>query len=96
MESIEPIDGSVVLVRDSRLLAFGAILRHSLPNENNEIGEGGRTAAAIGASPFGSVLMVGEGGQISFKPFSLLHVRCASLQIGYKAIQPGELERAGW
>jgi hypothetical protein len=67
LESIAQIDGSVVLDRDSRLLAFGAILRHSPPaDENEEIGEGGRTAAAIGASQIGDVLMVSEGGQLSF------------------------------
>jgi hypothetical protein len=67
LESIAQIDGSVVLDRDSRLLAFGAILRHMPPvDENEEIGEGGRTAAAIGASQFGNVLMVSEGGQLSF------------------------------
>jgi hypothetical protein len=67
LESIAQIDGSVVLDRNSRLLAFGAILRHSPPlDENEEIGEGGRTAAAIGASQFGDVLMVSEGGQFSF------------------------------
>jgi hypothetical protein len=67
LESIAQIDGSVVLDRGSRLLAFGAILRHSPPlDENEEIGEGGRTAAAIGASQFGEVLMVSEGGQLSF------------------------------
>ena len=67
LESIAQIDGSVVLDRDSRLLAFGAILRHhpSL-DENEEVGEGGRTAAAIAASQFGHVLMVSEGGQLSF------------------------------
>jgi hypothetical protein len=67
LESIAQIDGSVVLDRDSSLLAFGAILRHSpAVDENGEIGEGGRTAAAIGASQFGDVLMVSEGGQLSF------------------------------
>jgi hypothetical protein len=67
LESIAQIDGSVVLDRDSRLLAFGAILRPGPPmDENEEIGEGGRTAAAIGASQFGYVLMVSEGGQLSF------------------------------
>lgn len=67
LESIAQIDGSVVLDADSRLLAFGAILRHSPPlDENEEVGEGGRTAAAIGASHFGHVLMVSEGGQLSF------------------------------
>jgi hypothetical protein len=67
LESIAQIDGSVMLDRDSRLLAFGAILRHRLPvDQDEEIGEGGRTAAAIGASQFGDVLMVSEGGQLSF------------------------------
>ena len=66
LESIAQIDGSVVLDLDSRLLAFGAILRHRQVAEDEEIGEGGRTAAAIGASQFGNVLMVSEGGQLSF------------------------------
>ncbi|MCU1325603.1 MAG: hypothetical protein JWN34_973 [Bryobacterales bacterium] len=66
LESIAQIDGSVVLDRDSTLLAFGAILRHRLPSDHGEISEGGRTAAAIGASQFGSVLMISEGGQLSF------------------------------
>jgi hypothetical protein len=67
LESIAEIDGSVVLDRDSKLLAFGAILRHPTSvDENEEIGEGGRTAAAIAASQFGDVLMVSEGGQLSF------------------------------
>jgi hypothetical protein len=67
LESIAQIDGSVVLDPDSRLLAFGAILRHRQQvDEDEEIGEGGRTAAAIGASQFGNVLMVSEGGQLSF------------------------------
>ena len=53
--------------RNSSLLAFGAILRHVPPvGEDEEIGEGGRTSAAIGASQFGEVLMVSEGGQLSF------------------------------
>jgi len=67
LESIAQIDGSVVLDRDSRLLAFGAILRDRQPvDENEEISEGGRTAAAISASHFGNVLMISEGGQLSF------------------------------
>jgi hypothetical protein len=67
VESIAQIDGSVVLDRDAGLLAFGAILHlPALVDETEEIGEGGRTAAAIGASQFGDVLMVSEGGQLSF------------------------------
>ncbi len=67
LESIAQIDGSVVLDCDSRLLAFGAILRHQPPvDQDEDIGEGGRTAASIEASHFGNVLMVSEGGQLSF------------------------------
>jgi DNA integrity scanning protein DisA with diadenylate cyclase activity len=67
LESIAQIDGSVVLDSESRLLAFGAILRHRQHvDADEEIGEGGRTAAAIGASQFGNVLMVSEGGRLSF------------------------------
>jgi len=67
LESIAQIDGSVVLDHDSNLLAFGAILRHRPPMDQDEdVGEGGRTAAAISASQFGAVLMVSEGGQLSF------------------------------
>jgi hypothetical protein len=67
LESIAQIDGSVVLDHDANLLAFGAILRHDPPtDQDEEIGEGGRTAAAISASQFGAVLMVSEGGRLSF------------------------------
>ena len=67
LESIAEIDGSVVLDRDANLLAFGAILRHRVSLEQDEdIGEGGRTAAAIAASQYGAVLMISEGGQLSF------------------------------
>jgi hypothetical protein len=67
LESIAEIDGSVVLDRDSNLVAFGAILRQRAPVvEDDDVGEGGRTMAAIGASRFGDVLMVSEGGQLSF------------------------------
>jgi hypothetical protein len=67
LESIAQIDGSVVLDRDSNLLAFGAILRYRPPSgQDEEVGEGGRTAAAISASQFGAVLMVSEGGRLSF------------------------------
>lgn len=67
LETIARIDGSIVLDRRSNLLAFGAILRHGLPaDRDEEVGEGGRTAAAIGASQFGDVLKVSEDGQLSF------------------------------
>jgi hypothetical protein len=65
--SIAQIDASVVLNRDGTLLAFGAILRHRPRlDESAEAGEGGRTAAAIEASHFANVLMMSEGGQVSF------------------------------
>ena len=68
LESIAQIDGSVVLDRDSHLLAFGAILKYRsrLEREDQDVGEGGRTSAAIGASQLGNVLMISEGGQVSF------------------------------
>jgi len=67
LETIAQIDGSIVLDRNGNLLAFGAILRHSLPvDRDEEIGDGGRTAAALGASQFGDVLKVSEGGPLSF------------------------------
>lgn len=67
IESIARIDGGIVLDRDSRLRAFGAILRLGSPVETREgIAEGGRTTAAIGASRFGNVLKVSEDGLVSF------------------------------
>jgi hypothetical protein len=67
IESIARIDGGIVMDRDSRLRAFGAILRLGLPVETPEgIAEGGRTTAAIGASRFGKVLKVSEDGGVSF------------------------------
>lgn len=67
LETIAQIDGSIVLDREGNLLAFGAILRHHLPADHDEeIGDGGRAAAAIAASQFGDVLKVSEGGQLSF------------------------------
>ncbi|HEX3875482.1 MAG TPA: diadenylate cyclase [Bryobacteraceae bacterium] len=66
LESIAQIDGSVVLDPEGRLMAFGAILRHRMALDGDEeVGEGGRTAAAISASHFGAILMVSEGGQLS-------------------------------
>jgi hypothetical protein len=75
LESIAQIDGSVVLDRDSKLVAFGAILRQRAPVvEDEEVGEGGRTTAAIGASRFGDVLMASEGGQLSFYQKGAMHL----------------------
>jgi DNA integrity scanning protein DisA with diadenylate cyclase activity len=67
IESIARIDGGIVMDRDSRLRAFGAILRLGSPVESPEgVAEGGRTTAAIGASRFGNALKVSEDGAVSF------------------------------
>jgi hypothetical protein len=63
------LDGAMVITRDGRLLAAGAILRH-LPSDDlangGEIVEGARTSAALSASRFGPVLKVSEDGIITF------------------------------
>ncbi len=67
LESVARIDGGIVLDRDSKLLAVGAILRHhDLTDFHPENIEGGRTTAAVAASRFGDVLKVSEDGLISF------------------------------
>ena len=67
IESIARIDGGIVLDREFRLLAFGAILRlGAMAEQAQELPEGGRTTAAIGASRYGCVLKVSEDGMISF------------------------------
>jgi hypothetical protein len=67
LETIAGVDGSLVMDRDSNLLAFGAILRYSqLGAADDQIMEGGRTTAAIGASRFGNVLKVSEDGLVSY------------------------------
>ena len=68
LESIAQIDGSVVVDRDSgcsRSGRFCGIARQRWIRMRRSAREG-RTAAAIGASQFGKVLMVSEGGQLSF------------------------------
>ena len=66
LETVARIDGAIVLDRDSRVLTFGAILRHPLPEETPAVVEGGRTTAAISASRYGNVLKISEDGQIAF------------------------------
>jgi len=66
LESIAQIDGSVVLDRDSSCSHSERFSGPPAGGRKRELGEGGRTAAAIGASQFGEVLMVSEGGQLSF------------------------------
>ncbi len=66
LESIARMDGSLVMDRESRVLAFGAILRHTgMAGSDDQILEGGRTTAAVGASRFGNVLKISEDGLIS-------------------------------
>jgi hypothetical protein len=67
VETIARIDGAIVLDHDSKVLAFGAILRHrDLADLHPENIQGGRTTAAIAASEFGNVLKISEDGLISF------------------------------
>lgn len=67
LESIARIDGAIVLDRQSNLLAFGSILRHHHDGElDRDVSEGGRTAAAVGASRHGHALKVSEDGLVTF------------------------------
>jgi hypothetical protein len=66
LETIARMDGSLVMDRESNLLAFGAILRNTgLAGSDDQILEGGRTTAAVGASRFGNVLKISEDGLVS-------------------------------
>jgi hypothetical protein len=67
LAALSSLDGATITDRSGRLLAAGAILRHS--PEHLEIGgivEGARTTAAMAASRFGPVLKVSEDGVITF------------------------------
>ena len=64
LESIARVDGGVVVDRDGRLRAFGAILRNS--GEHLAAQDGGRTTAAVHASRFGAVLKISEDGLVSY------------------------------
>jgi DisA bacterial checkpoint controller nucleotide-binding len=64
LQSIARVDGGIVIARDGRLLAFGAILRNG--GEFLAAEEGGRTTAAVHASRFGQVLKISEDGEMSF------------------------------
>ncbi len=66
LESIACIDGSVILDRTGRILAFGAIIRNLSTGTPIPPAEGGRTVAAMGASRFGKVLKISEDGPITF------------------------------
>ena len=68
LSTLASLDGAIVVDRDARMLAAGAILRHP-PSEDLERGgivEGARTTAAMAASKFGPVLKVSEDGDITF------------------------------
>ena len=65
LESVARIDGAIVVDRDAKLLAFGAILQNSITGASIP-GEGSRTAAAVAASHFGAVLKVSEDGMVSY------------------------------
>jgi DNA integrity scanning protein DisA with diadenylate cyclase activity len=68
LSTLASLDGAIVVDREGRLLAAGAILRHPA-SEQLEIGgiiEGARTTAAMAASKFGPVLKVSEDGEITF------------------------------
>ena len=68
LSTLASLDGAVVVDREARLLAAGAILRHP-PSDEPDVGdivEGARTTAAMAASKFGPVLKVSEDGMITF------------------------------
>jgi hypothetical protein len=64
LETVARIDGAIVLEKGGSLLSFGAILQNSVHTLVTS-GEGSRTAAAVAASNFGTVLKVSEDGMIS-------------------------------
>lgn len=61
--ALSTMDGAIVVDRDGRLLAAGAILLHAGP-ASVEI-EGARTAAAFSAAQYGPILKVSEDGFVS-------------------------------
>jgi hypothetical protein len=67
LAALASLDGAIVVDRNARLHAAGAILRHP-PSAELEAGvvEGARTTAALAASKFGPVLKVSEDGIITF------------------------------
>ena len=67
LAALASLDGATVCDRSGRLLAAGAILRHT-PEHLGQGGliEGARTTAAMAASQFGPVLKVSEDGVITF------------------------------
>ena len=67
LAALASLDGATVTDRSGRLLAAGAILRHTSEHlQPGGIIEGARTKAAMAASRFGPVLKVSEDGVITF------------------------------
>ena len=67
LAALASLDGATVSDRSGRLLAAGAILRHTSEHlQPGGIIEGARTKAAMAASQFGPVLKVSEDGVITF------------------------------
>jgi hypothetical protein len=68
LSTLASLDGAIVVDREGRLLAAGAILRHPQSDglEQGAFIEGARTTAAMAASTFGPVLKVSEDGEITF------------------------------
>lgn len=68
LAALASLDGAMVADRSGRLLAAGAILRHTSTDDVLPGGyvEGARTTAAMAASQFGPVLKVSEDGIITF------------------------------
>ena len=67
LSTLASLDGAIVVDRDGRMLAAGAILRHPQSEDiEGDIIEGARTTAAMAASKFGPVLKVSEDGMITF------------------------------
>ena len=67
LQTLASLDGAIVLNRDSELIAYGSILRHSIESFSPAVRvEGGRTTAAVSASLHGDVLKVSEDGLISY------------------------------
>ncbi len=64
LQSIARVDGGIVMDRVGRLLAFGAILRHTGASWAAQ--DGGRTTAAVHASRFGLAVKISEDGMVSF------------------------------
>lgn len=67
LAALASLDGATVTDRSGRLLAAGAILRHTSDHlQPGPLIEGARTKAAMAASQFGPVLKVSEDGMITF------------------------------